>query len=65
MGPQTGAPKLPKRGRWSLDRPPFDAKGARPGGLQLFSKQFRKEYSRKFVFDILHIAIAVREKRGL
>src|SRR5215217_8070889 len=50
-----GAPKAAKRGRRSPDRPPRAAKEALSRRLQLFSKQFRRVFSPKFVGVVYNV----------
>src|SRR5829696_7586201 len=49
-----GTPKVTKGGQWDSDQPLPGADEARPRGSRLFSKQFRKGYSPKFVCRTLH-----------
>jgi hypothetical protein len=50
MGPEIGVPKAVERGQRGPDQPLLAAEEARSRGLGLFSKQFRKEISRKFAW---------------
>jgi hypothetical protein len=53
MYPEIGVPEAAKRGRKSPDRPLLGADEALLKGPRLFSKQFRKENSRRSACRIL------------
>jgi hypothetical protein len=52
--PRSGVPKALKRSQRSRDQPFLAAAEACSRGLGLFSKQFRKGYSPKFVSGMLN-----------
>ena len=52
-----GVPKAVKRGQRSRDRTLLGTEEARSRGLGLFSKQFRKGYSRKLALMLLSLLL--------
>src|SRR5215204_7287560 len=57
VGSRIVVPKAAKWGPSRTDRPLPAAKEARLKGLRLFSKQFRKVNSAKFICRIVHISL--------